>query len=240
MKKILLLCAAVIFLTACGDSQGRNAVGMKGRVESVKDSTFSAAQSGAVATKLLHVTVHRFNPDGQEVKYERYEDGELHIAREYVYDGKMLICESSWDNYGGRRIDTLIEIQGDTQIWESKVKGLGPYWDETTQYEKDVSDTYSRTTKPDYGTRIEEEWYDADGNVIESKMTINNKLIDWVKSEFQDGNEIKKEYLKGIFEQSVMTFSYSDYDDKGNWTKEIYYFDGKPKTITKREIKYVD
>ena len=35
-------------------------------------------------------------------------------------------------------------------------------------------------------------------------------------------------------------YRYEEYDNKGNWTKRIYYDDDTPSSITEREIEYYE
>lgn len=237
MKKLLLLCTAAVILFACGNSKSPKFMGLKGKVETVKEFKYEAIDKfGEIEpSDLEEVIAYTFNADGHLVKYGIYnEDGDCIVRIEHTYNGEECTQSTFYNSYSDETtIQNLIEVKDNTQIWEIR------QGDKITQVEFVKSDKYSRhTTRKDGAIEEQQEnWFDDNGNVIEVKIVKGNDIVYWAKSKFQDGNEVQTEYLKGD-DGGVATYAYEDYDDTGNWTKKIVYRNGEPTYIIKREIKY--
>lgn len=184
---------------------------------------------------MVQVNSYTFNTNGQLVKQSLYnEAGECIIRIENTYNGKKCIKSTTYYSYSNETsIQNLIEVKDNTQIWEIK------QGDEITLSECVNSDNYSCITKKKDGavTEKQEHWFNDNGNVIEVKITNGKEIVYWSKSKFQDGNEVQTEFLKGDL-GGIATYLYSNYDDKGNWTKKIVYRNGEPEGIVIREIEY--
>lgn len=227
---------SAVILSACSGSQSKKFMGLKGQIESVKEFKSEAIEKfGEVQPgDLDEVIIYTFNPDGHLAKYGIYnDDGDCIVRTENTYNGDECTRTTFYNSYNDETtIQNLIEVKGNTQIWEIR------QGDKITQSEFVKSDKYNCTTKKDgTATEKQEHWLNDNGDVIEIKITNDTEIVYWSKSKFQNGNEVQTEYLKGD-DGGIATYSYSDYDDMGNWTKKIVYRNGEAEYIIKREIQY--
>lgn len=241
MKQTILFIFAVLFLSACGESPSKKYMGLKGHIESIKDFQYEANDKfGSIeAGSLIKCTTYTFNSNGDLINTSIYDNsGNCVSSIENIYDGNVLskiIFDSSY-------ISNLVETKGDTTIWEINIDG------ETVRMEQIKNEKYFCTVGEQEGSiRKDEQWFDKDGNSIEHKLTeefssvaaaeAEEDVVLWSKSQYKGRNIIQTEYLKGQ-NQGVDIYSYSDYDDKGNWIKRIISHNGNPAYIENREIKY--
>lgn len=238
MKKLFAILILGALLTACSNPKAQQYLGLKGKVESFKDFKYEATNKFGEAEigDLGAEEVYKFDTGGHLIKYSTYDrNGDCVVNSENEYEGDECVKSTFTNNSTGEIvINKLIEKKGDIRVCEVK-RG-----DSITTAEFNQSKTYSCATYKNAENILEtqESWFDKDGNVIEVKVTKDGEIIYWTKSKFDDGNEVQTEYLKGG-ESGVSTYSYSDYDDTGNWTKKVSYLNGEPEYIVKREIKYI-
>lgn len=237
MKKLLVILFLGALLSACSNPKSQQYLGLKGGVESVKDfkhealNKFGEAEIGDLGA----VEVYKFDTKGYLIEYSTYDrDGDCVVNSKNEYEGDECI-KSTFINksFGDTVISSLVERKGNIRVCEIK-KG-----DDISTAEFNQSDTYLCATykNADNTHEIQEKWFDKYGNVIEFKMKRGGEVVYWTKSKFEGNNEVQTEYLKGG-ESGISTYSYSDYDDTGNWTKKVSYLNGEPEYIVKREIKY--
>lgn len=237
-KKWIVLCVVMVFLTACSNSYRQKFLGLKGQVESVKESQYTAVDRfGEVELgELNNVIIYTFNSDGKETKTARYDGtGDCLFATEYIYEqGKRtkIMFSGEYNDELGKI--SLIDTKDDTLIYKGTI-GDKPVCIKDFQLNR-----YScNITEAEYDTLKLEDWFDKNGNIIESKRIHNGDLAHWSKSKYQDGKLIQTEYLKG-YGEAVVTYTYNEYDENGNWTKRTDYCNGKPEYITIRKIEYIE
>lgn len=237
MKKLLAILFLGVLLSACSGSKTQKYLGLKGTVESFKDFKYKAINKFGEAEigDLGVVEVCKFDVAGHLIEYSTYDSGgDCVVISKNEYEGDECI-KSTFTNksFNETVISSLVEKKGNIRICEIK-RG-----DSVSTGEFSQTDTYFCATykKADTTQEIQEKWFDKNGNTIEFKITRGGEVVYWAKSKFDKGNEVQTKYLKGD-DGGVSTYSYSDYDDNGNWTKKVSYLDGEPEYIVKREIKY--
>ncbi len=97
-----------------------------------------------------------------------------------------------------------------------------------------ISDGMVDNTKYKYDKNsycIEENKYNSDGKLVSKRTCIYD-----IKGNITERND---DYaVNPSFFRSKSNYTYSNYDDKGNWLKKIDIYNGKSKYITEREIEY--
>lgn len=244
MKNLILFIFVALLLSACGELQSSKYMGLNGHVESVKEFKYEVNENfGDIKTgSLIDCTIYTFNSDGDKTNESRYDDsGNLISGTEYIYENGVNTKKNTHerniaDNYN-EEVQYLVETKGDTAIWEVK-----SVWGKT---KKKIFGNKKYSCLVTEGPRTNsktERWFDKDGNEIELKNTYNGDHIwSWTKSQYKDGDLIQEEYLyPEVMRGLVVTYSYTDYDNKGNWIKRIVKYCEMPSFIEEREIKYTE
>lgn len=237
MKNTILLCMVMLTLTACSNLSRQKFLGLKGQVESLKESRYTVVDRfGEVELEdLKDVTLHTFNTDGYETKTAHYNGvGNCIFAMGYVYDKDKLKKITFSDGYDGELGKaSFIEVKGDTSIYEGQVGHVIVRIKDINlnKYNCRITETGGAATKL-------ESWFDRAGNAIEYKVTENDNIVLWTKSEYKDGNVIQTEHLENNSKE-IVSYTYNEYDEIGNWKKRTDYRNGKPEYVVIREIKYM-
>lgn len=238
MKKLFAILILGVLLSACSGSKTQKYLGLKGNIESVKETEYDVIEKFGEAEPddITNVTVYNFDEEGNLIKTAMYDKyGEALFVTENSYkDGEFVqyTTKSHYDEL--LSTSKVIEKDGDNCKYEIR-RG-----DDITISEFTKSGKYNCVTEKKDGNIIQkrENWFDGNDNLIEAKVTKGEEVIYWTKSKFdKNNNEIECERLKGG-DEGIFTFSYSSFDDIGNWTEKKAKKNGEFVSITKREIKY--
>ena len=196
-----------------------------GKVVSVKIFYFKAVEKFGKPEKgeFKYQRIYTYGENGYLTEEDLLFPNDILVGRfVYKYDGQNHIKES--DNYNGDG-------------------SLG----NTNMYEYDLENS-----------RIKHESFAAsdnspmDKNI--SKIDRNNNIIEINSYDSRDSLKVKNIYQYDKFGNQIerviyhsngelfarYTMAYSDFDNRGNWLKQISFKDGKPDQVISREINYVE
>ena len=217
--------------------------GLKGNIASIKDSHFDA-----------EMKFGDINPgDLYKVEKQEYDsDGNLTFIGRYDDDGDMEYeTRSSFEK--GQWVSSVIKnrlVLNQRAFWEKKKNRALERKKNYLKYEEKVGEKVSvYETKYDglqaksyseKGTLVAELTFNKNGQILELKSYADDgKMVYRVVQEFDDKGFLVKSTSYGESCEDSNTFSYKDFDKKGNWlTQIIYDEDGEPEYIVKREISY--
>jgi len=214
-------------------------MGFKGDVKSIEYKLYFGKNkdSNIIKGDLKHsYTIYIFNQKGNIMEQTRYDSNNNVLNRlETVYDtlGFKIKTVSKMKSNS----DSLIEVEN---YYYNKDKG---WIDSIIKFNTFIN-------KKDYkiilnhnsnGQKIKEEWisqvneypsysisykYNTDGELEKEKVITNN--VDSTIRYYKNGILKDQLYYEGGRETVIFGFKYSDFDSKGNWTKQI------------RSVEYVD
>lgn len=240
MKKLLAILVLGVLLSACSGSKAQQYLGLKGKIESVKETEYDVIEKFGEAEPddITDVTVYNFDKEGNLIKTAMYDKyGDARFVTENTYkDGEFIQSTTKSQYEELPSISKLIEKDGDNCKYENRREN------DITTSEFTKSGKYSCSVVKKDGNIIQkqENWFDGNNNIIEAKVTRGEDVVFWTKSKFDKNNyEIECERLNGG-DEGVFTFSYSNFDNTGNWTEKKAKKDGEFVSITKREIKYAE
>lgn len=248
MKKILILgLCGMLFLTlsSCQSHKEKKYLGLKGKIESIKDTQFEAKEKfGEVIPQgnIMLVEKYIFNDNGQIASLTHYNgDGEeIFSVKNEFKDGKCCLVKTHQQYNDISATQTPVSMTTTNEIWNVKMS-LGNTEHVYIEFDK-AKQNKTIIRKSSDGKEINKtfEKYDAQGNLIENKITnTDGNAVYWTKSKFDENNqEIERKNLAGGYSEGIFAYKYSEIDEKGNWTNKIEYKDGEVESITVREIKY--
>lgn len=239
MKTRFLTIILLFFVSACRSTDSVPFLkfeGIKGNIMSVKESHYEAeSKFGDIFPgDLSYVIKKEYDSEGHNTLFAHYnEDGES------VYEAKNIFSKGEWietttkSSYSNSKTkQTVIErkknytkievVEGkDTSIFEIKASGL-------------ISKTYN-----DKGIVICDISYNTIGQVLEQRNFDDDGNITFrIVNEFDNDGLPSKTISYYSTWDDVQTFTYKDFDKKGNWTTQIVYSDDEPVSLVKREIIY--
>lgn len=247
MKKILILGLCGMFflaLSSCQSNNEKKYLGLKGKIEYIKDTQFEAKEKfgEVIPQDTMLVEKYNFNDQGQIVSLTHYNgDGEeIFSVKNEFKDGKCCLVKTHQQYNDISVTQTPVSITSTNEIWDVKTSLVSA---EKVYIEFDkAKQNKTITRKSSDGKTINKtlEKYDAQGNLIENKITNpDGNAVYWTKSKFDENNqEIERKILAGGYGEGVFAYKYAEIDEKGNWTNKIEYKDGEVESITVREIKY--
>ena len=194
----------------------------------------------------IEITKHKYNDDNNVINTTCYnEDGEINYETKWTYDGdqvKSVTTTNYWDGTSTTYEDQYIN-DGDTVVERRKFK-------DGTLLSVDKFSTFDEK-----GAK----WvsYDADGNKLSNgsfTLTKTGAISKYTYDDIQyqvkrDKNNLPiqtKNAIVGLngvthyYKEGANLFFEYEYDDKGNWIKQIVFEDDmrEPLTISERKIVY--
>lgn len=212
--------------------------GMKGNVSMVKESEFGAIEKfGEIAPDYLYlVKIYEYDRNGNQTKIAEYhDDGDWKYKYERTYEDGIVVSSVFYLNgsKSKKREDRVIARE------KNHIKYLCDIGTDEEHTEDDFFDgLYVKNVDKD-GNLKGEYFYDNKGRLVEHKNYHDRKLNFRLLREFdKDNNVIKESVYYSCGEPDITTYSYPEYDKKGNWTTRYKWNDGEVEYITKREITY--
>jgi hypothetical protein len=233
----------------CGQNTDYNKWNLKGRVKSIRESSFSAKDIDGkyMADSLQYYYLNEFNiygnkildtkflPDGKSDKnytYKYDKDNRRTEENQYGRDGKLIRTISyTYDSNGYLIEDNSIEGNGKpgkkiTYLYDEKGNVI-----EDDSYNGEGKLQKKFTYKYDIkGNKTENYRYSAD-SILEKKVyctyDIQNNIID--ESSYKSDDRPIAKYL----------YIYK-YDNQNNWIEKIRISGGKVEEILKREVAYFE
>ena len=247
MKKNLILVVFACIIAGCsGDIKQQKFIGMSGNPKSVKETVYEATEEfgeiveGDIEESCYYefdkegfivkaISIHCYRGDTLFVVTDKFKKGYLEESY-YVSKSDSILTAYTFKNKDSK-----------TKIREAKSSD-GSFTTSVIETEGRKEVTTNRNSE---GKTIRkyESYFDNKGNVIQYKVLGKEKADYWVKFTFDNKSRLKtKEIIvcaDDISEEvGTYTYKYEESDSKGNWTKSIEYFDGKPLRIIIREILY--
>lgn len=247
MRNLLMLCLIALITSCSNTPTSMKFLGLNGEVSSIRDTKFDVKEKfGEIfQNEIEEVSVYNFNSDGNVLNQTVYSpDGDMKYSFEHLYKDKncyQTIFKRISFNLKTMDSDTitsmskLLRKDGDFFIWENITDNSEP---QQSKVEKSRSYIKTTTEISKDSKQISESWYSG-SNLIEQKITTEDKVVFWTKSKYDNQNRaIELKYLEGNNKETI-SYSYNKMDNKGNWTECIEYKNGKPENIIIREIKYI-
>lgn len=195
--------------------------GMKGNVARVKESKHEAKEKfgEVIPGNLIELQVHDFDEDGHWISTNTYdEDGDREWAWEANYENGLLASVDSWT--------PRFQFHSTQKVIERKKNYIK--WDDHEEFydglhKKEVFDNFSCEFS-----------YDKNGRVL-SVLNIkeNGDTTYRIIKKFDKNGVLVREENNG----SVRTYSYKEFDNKGNWVKAVCT-EGDDMFLLEREIQY--
>ena len=247
------MAAVLLLLTACGGASEQNASsaekeGLSGKVHKVQTLIYNAKTQGdkivkngkpdvygedvfpnedtriydvngqldslvAVVDAIKYITVYAYQ-NGKVSNEKVYQNGELLTDRRYVYEKDKLKNTIEENHIGGDK--TINEYPVDASKIEYKDGKIIEHGYSERDYV--VKDASGRILKRSFYNEMDE-------YLIVSEYTYNEKS--WLVCISTEG-------------EGKVTYEYTDFDDEGNWIRQVILLDGKPYGITERNITYYE
>lgn len=241
MKKLLYYFICVTFLVSCNNNDFAlpqlKYGGLKGKVSKVRENHYTVREKFGEMTPgvITEITISEFDKDGRCLQFGSYkEDGGFYYKMKTEWKDGKIISETHYSNDNNEPITDLriVDVSKYHRKWivnsgkedesyiEQSLKGL-------TLTNKDEKDEIQAVIT-----------YDKKGNIIEQKEYIGDPKFRTINEYDENGNIIKRTIYPETGDPTIRTYSYPDFDDKGNWTTQIMIEDGNAEEIVKREISY--
>lgn len=209
--------------------------GMEGNVSKVKESTYKASEKfgEAVMGDLEGVTIIEYNDKGQklvETVYNRY--GDIFFNKESVYVNNQLESIITYDKDGGRSVTKFVDRK------RNYVKIIYSEGTDQEFYSEQFYDGLYCKIIDDQGELVEEVYYDSKGSGIEDKIYQNGEMIYHILREYDNKHNLSKITKNYRGESEVTSYTYQEFDQKGNWVMAYERTNGKITNLLKREITY--
>ena len=247
MKKSLILVVIACIIAGCsGDIKQQKFIGMSGNPKSVKETVYEATEEFGeiVEGDIEESCYYEFDKEGFVVKtisIHCYSGDTLSVVTDKFKKGYLVESHSVSKSDSTLTTYTLKNKESKNKIMEA-IASDGSFITSVIETEgrKEVTTKKNSEGKT---TGKYERYFDNKGNIIEYKVLGKDEVDYWSKLKFDNKSRLTKkevivcsENMSG--EVGVYTYKYEESDSKGNWTKNIEYFDGKPSRITIREILY--
>ena len=248
-----LLIFAVCFSCEEPISNERVNLKLKGKVKSIKETSFEAVEKGETIE-----TGKRSKPSWKKDTYRAFKrNGELTEEIVYSSNGDMRSFSNFKSNTHENNIkESIFNSKGDMtfiQVWnlndqgklveklrfnvkgETLIRILYKYDKEGNLIED--SQYFDSSKEP----RIKYNYvYDSKGNKVEEYMynPMNELIAKW-KSKYNEDDILVEEqyYYSDGSVADKETYTY-EFDKKGNWVQQIIVANGTPKYVVQRDIKY--
>ena len=247
MKKGLILVAFTYIIAGCGGGiKEQKFMGLSGSPKSIRETVYTATEEFGeiVEGDIEESYYYEFDKEGFIVKaisIYYYNGDTLSVVTDKFKKGYLVESHSVSKSDSTLTTYTLKNKESKNKIMEA-IASDGSFTTSVIETEgrKEVT-----TNKNSEGKTIRkhERYFDNKGNVIEYKVLGKEKADYWAKFTFDDKSRLTtKEIIVCADDISgevgTYTYKYEESDSKGNWTKNIEYFNDKPSHITTREILY--
>ena len=239
MKRITILFS--LLLTACVGSSNFTSIpqlkfdGMKGNISMVKESKYDAKEKFGeiVPSDLDEVTVQEYNKDGRRVSFAVYdEDGKIIFKLEDEYEKGHIVSETTYQSYGDKK--TVMKV---VERKKNYVKWVEVGADKELVREQ-IFDGYT-CKQVVAGETVSIAYFDKKGRFVEEKSYHEGDITFRILQEYDDkNNPIKTTEYRSYGDPVVQTFTYPEFDKKGNWITQFVWEDGEVINVVKREITY--
>ncbi|MGK4223112.1 hypothetical protein [Parabacteroides distasonis] len=247
--KSMITLLVILLLTSCNNNQHSE---FKGNIESISEKTYSCSEKFGeiIKEELIEGSSYTFK-DNKVSKFELYDkDGEKIFSNSIEYKNKKPISvkiirrefDSNTSDYiQVEEVESFLEKDSQTEKWLKIRNNISDTI--FCKLDKGGEICFRKEKNSEGNTQISEYTRNKNKYIIETKISVNNKLEFISKVQFDENNfECKREneYLKHENYQwkDIMKYKYQ-IDDTGNWIERITYDkNDKPTKITIREIKY--
>ena len=211
--------------------------GLRGNISIYKEYQYYAKEKFGeiVSDGLAQVMIREFDKDGRLLKHGVYdEDGDYIIKVEEIYENGLLSSEVLYQsNNKEKMVSRVAERRKDYIKWL-----VNEGTDDETIAENFYDGLYYKALDND-GIISFEMFFDKAGRAIEQKNYSEGKLVDHYLQEYDNNGDLIKTISHADDDSpSVTTYTYPEYDKKGNWITQYTWEDGEVLFITKREISY--
>lgn len=219
--------------------------GLKGKVEVLSESLYSAGVSGK---KLSYKNVFKYNANGNTTELANYSgDGKLKSTIKSSYDAtgnlvgeQTLMADGTVDLTSTIKVDAKGNRIEQNDVKQNSATTLFNYkhyfiYDEKGQMVERIALRGNGTFLFKYNFS-----YDANGNKTEwIQHGSDSSVIGKVFYKYDDKNRMIEETQYGTKGELKSTFTYSyEFDKKGNWVRRNKMQDGKLAEIKERQITY--
>lgn len=247
MKKGLILVAFTYIIAGCGGGiKEQKFMGLSSSPKSIRETVYTATEEFGeiVEGDIEESYYYEFDKEGFIVKaisIYYYNGDTLSVVTDKFKKGYLVESHSVSKSDSTLTTYTLKNKESKNKIMEA-IASDGSFTTSVieTKGRKEVT-----TNKNSEGKTIRkhERYFDNKGNVIEYKVLGKEKADYWAKFTFDNKSRLTtKEIIVCADDISgevgTYTYKYEESDSKGNWTKNIEYFNDKPSHITTREILY--
>ena len=247
MKKGVILVAFTYIIAGCdGGIKEQKFMGLSGSPKSIRETVYTATEEfgeiveGDIEESYYYefdkegfivkaISIYYYNGDTLSVVTDKFKKGYLVESHSVSKSDSTLTTYTLKNKESKNNIMEAIASDGSLIISVIETEGR-----------KEVTTKKNSEGKT---TGKYERYFDNKGNVIEYKVLGKEKADYWAKFTFDNKSRLTtKEIIVCADDISgevgTYTYKYEESDSKGNWTKNIEYFNDKPSHITTREILY--
>lgn len=227
-------------LTACSNNGPVQLIkfsGMKGNVKMVKEFVYGATEKfgEVVPGELDDVYIYEYDKKGNQTVYSAYNDeGVCTYKMESIFDDRVLESQIIYVKATDSKTENRVIERGEDYCkWLCDI-GTDEQYTMTVYYNGE----FTKSVDAD-GNVLTDIAYDSKGRLIDQMLYSDGELFYRLFQKFdKDNNVIKVTNFIPDGGEMVMTFSYPEYDKKGNWITQYTWIDGEVTNVTKREITY--
>lgn len=237
-------------LTKKSDLQQKN---LKGKVKSLKEFNYNATlKNNKIKKKEINFYGENiyslYNLQGNLTqKYIFFDKDKIKEKYTYVYDKNYNKSEEKFYSYDDNvKANGSYKYNSDGNLLEYYFRyENSDFLDTKTIYQYDKNHNLVELNLYHFDNHLFSNYtykYDNKHNLIEENKTMGQDhhiktIYQYNKDNELISSEVSDNY--NIFNRKE-TYQYTKYDQKGNWIERIEYLNGKPYTITEREIEYYE
>lgn len=249
--------ALLLILVACSENYTpKKYAGLNGKVVSLRDTVYlirSSFHTLGTVDNISSILTMDFDERGNVIREDEYVvwDSLPFRIKEYSYSGDTLLRRSFRTRVSDSTYVALVydfvsqdngiiktKVSNGVESWEGEVKNSGKY---CCHFEKG-----------EFGYSKDEIWADKNDNIIKWKLV---NVSDEFKGVTKDSSNVFRLLQTYKYDSNgnkigcvsvededtiVFTYSYTRYDDHGNWIESKTNKNGSDVFLTKRTIKYAE
>ncbi len=240
MKAKVVIPLFVCFAVACNNNEISVPTlrfdGMRGNVSVEKVSQYDVTEEfgETVPDELEQVTIVNFDDDGNLLSSSVYDkDGDCIYRVADTYENGKIVSESYYQRYNDQKSESRVVLREKNHLRWVRKEGT----DES--YSDVYYDGLSCKFFDEDGTVLTELVFDKKGHILEQKAYSDGEQYLHVVNEFNKKGSLSKttQYYKSG-DPDITTYTYTEFDRKGNWTTRLSWEDDEVVQIDKREITY--